>query len=64
MKKLQLNKKAIAKLDNPEKIYGGEAYTYENTQPMNKSACESVCFGCALAPLALHSYIYCGIKAL
>ncbi|MCL2289638.1 MAG: class I lanthipeptide [Bacteroidetes bacterium] len=31
MKKLQLNKETIARLNNPDEIYGGEKYTEAQT---------------------------------
>jgi len=64
MKKLQLNKKTVASLENPEKIYGGEAYTYAGTHPEGNSACESVCVTCMVNGVwkQLHTNPYCGIQ--
>ncbi|MCL2289549.1 MAG: hypothetical protein FWC34_02430 [Bacteroidetes bacterium] len=52
MKKLQLNKQAIARLDEPSKIYGGEAYGYKTTVVQKWGIMECV----------THTGNYCGIN--
>jgi hypothetical protein len=53
MKKLTLNKKTIARLDNPDKIFGGGTLGYEDTIVQEWFLREYP---------GVHSDYYCGIK--
>ncbi|MCL2290894.1 MAG: hypothetical protein FWC34_09380 [Bacteroidetes bacterium] len=51
MKKLQLNKQVIARLNEPDKIYGGVPFTYDGNTILKKEG---------IANCNTHSWYYCG----
>jgi len=66
MKKLILNKKTIARLNNPEQIYGGETVGYKETRLNLEEAREASVYDClgyyntVVVINGVHTEYYCG----